>query len=225
MRLTNKWKEYWNLVSFRMWFAWIPQVSIHNTVNLKKIIQVKASRLHSSTVRSGFCCRTVNILLFAVAKWTNLYRCQILICHFYTFPSFPNQAPGVKPKLSPELLIDRYMRGEMHAVTLLHRLAQIFQFHLEMKETVTTGKAPACLCAFKFSSENTAVIICHWSLLSNYIWHLVQSNYICSNSSLGPVIPEDLIHYYSTLDEFVLEPQLTFSFIIKFSIFSQLTDE
>lgn len=32
------------------------------------------------------------------------------------------------------------MQGETHAVSLLYQLAQIFQFHLEIKETVTTGK-------------------------------------------------------------------------------------
>ncbi|XP_039976691.1 adenosine deaminase domain-containing protein 1 isoform X4 [Xiphias gladius] len=57
-------------------------------------------------------------------------------------------APAAKAKISPKLLIDRYTRGEMNAVSLLHQLAQIFQFHLEMKETVTTDNIPGLYFAF-----------------------------------------------------------------------------
>ncbi|XP_040904353.1 adenosine deaminase domain-containing protein 1 [Toxotes jaculatrix] len=56
--------------------------------------------------------------------------------------------PAVKPKFSPELLVDRYLKGETHAVTLLHQLAQILQFHMEIKETVTTGNIPGLYFAF-----------------------------------------------------------------------------
>lgn len=40
------------------------------------------------------------------------------------------------------MLLERYRQGEVNAVSLLHQLAQVLQFHLEIKETVTTGKAP-----------------------------------------------------------------------------------
>ncbi|XP_038555876.1 adenosine deaminase domain-containing protein 1 [Micropterus salmoides] len=58
--------------------------------------------------------------------------------------------PGyaVRPKLSPKILIDRYRQGESNAVSLLHQLAQILPFHLEMKETVTTGNLPGLYFAF-----------------------------------------------------------------------------
>lgn len=39
------------------------------------------------------------------------------------------------------MLIDRYRQGEVNGVALLHQLAQVLQFHLEVRETVTTGKA------------------------------------------------------------------------------------
>ncbi|XP_071314295.1 adenosine deaminase domain-containing protein 1 isoform X1 [Trachinotus anak] len=57
-------------------------------------------------------------------------------------------APAVKPKVPTKTLIDKYMRGETHAVSLLHQLARIMQFHLEMKETVTTGNIPGLYFAF-----------------------------------------------------------------------------
>ncbi|XP_070769708.1 adenosine deaminase domain-containing protein 1 [Enoplosus armatus] len=54
--------------------------------------------------------------------------------------------PAFKPKASPEVLIDRYRQGETNAVSLLHQLAQILQFHLEIKET--TGNIPGFYFAF-----------------------------------------------------------------------------
>uniref|UniRef100_A0A8D3A609 Adenosine deaminase domain-containing protein 1 n=1 Tax=Scophthalmus maximus TaxID=52904 RepID=A0A8D3A609_SCOMX len=56
--------------------------------------------------------------------------------------------PAGKPKMSPKWVIDKYKRGETHAVSLLHQLAQILQFHLEMKETVTTGNVTRLYFAF-----------------------------------------------------------------------------
>ncbi|KAK2848811.1 hypothetical protein Q5P01_008645 [Channa striata] len=58
--------------------------------------------------------------------------------------------PGyaVKPKVSPKTLIDRYKRGDLHAVSLLHQLAQTLQFQLEIKETVTIGNIPGLYFAF-----------------------------------------------------------------------------
>ncbi|XP_053179666.1 adenosine deaminase domain-containing protein 1 [Scomber japonicus] len=53
-----------------------------------------------------------------------------------------------KPKVSTKTLIDRYKRGETNAVSLLHQLAQVLQFHLEMKETVTTGNILGLYFAF-----------------------------------------------------------------------------
>ncbi|TNN58746.1 Adenosine deaminase domain-containing protein 1 [Liparis tanakae] len=41
--------------------------------------------------------------------------------------------------------MDKYSQGEMDAVSVVHQLAQILQFHLEMKETVTTGNIMAGL--------------------------------------------------------------------------------
>lgn len=45
--------------------------------------------------------------------------------------------PGyrTKPKCTPQILIDRYMEGETHPVSLLHQLSQILQFQLDFKET------------------------------------------------------------------------------------------
>ncbi|XP_056294868.1 adenosine deaminase domain-containing protein 1 [Pseudoliparis swirei] len=50
-----------------------------------------------------------------------------------------------KPAASPQILMDKYSQGEMDAVSVVHQLAQILQFHLEMKETVTTGDIMAGL--------------------------------------------------------------------------------
>ncbi|XP_029369082.1 adenosine deaminase domain-containing protein 1 [Echeneis naucrates] len=57
-------------------------------------------------------------------------------------------APAFKQKVSTETLIERYKCGEVHAVSLLHQLAQVLQLHLEMKETVTTGNLPVLYFAF-----------------------------------------------------------------------------
>ncbi|XP_070692526.1 adenosine deaminase domain-containing protein 1 [Pempheris klunzingeri] len=56
--------------------------------------------------------------------------------------------PAVGPKCTPTMLIDRYMQGETNAVSLLHQLAQVLQFHLVLKETVTTGNVPGLYFAF-----------------------------------------------------------------------------
>ncbi|XP_054648866.1 adenosine deaminase domain-containing protein 1 isoform X3 [Dunckerocampus dactyliophorus] len=52
------------------------------------------------------------------------------------------------PSVEPQMLIDRYKRGETHAVSLLHQLAQSLQFHLEIKETVTAGNTTRLIFAF-----------------------------------------------------------------------------
>ncbi|XP_072252429.1 adenosine deaminase domain-containing protein 1 [Leuresthes tenuis] len=52
------------------------------------------------------------------------------------------------PKVMHKKLIDRYMKGEMNALSLLHQLAQNLQFHLNIKETVTTGNVPGLYFAF-----------------------------------------------------------------------------
>lgn len=57
------------------------------------------------------------------------------------------------------MLIDRYMRGETHAVSLLHQLAQVLQFHLLMKETVTTGKAPQHVCVHSNSLQRQLLLL------------------------------------------------------------------
>uniref|UniRef100_A0A3B5M714 Uncharacterized protein n=1 Tax=Xiphophorus couchianus TaxID=32473 RepID=A0A3B5M714_9TELE len=56
--------------------------------------------------------------------------------------------PGIKPKSSPKELVEKYKKGETNAVSLLHQLAQVLQFHLEIKETVTTGNLPGFYFAF-----------------------------------------------------------------------------
>uniref|UniRef100_A0A671W6N7 Adenosine deaminase domain containing 1 (testis-specific) n=1 Tax=Sparus aurata TaxID=8175 RepID=A0A671W6N7_SPAAU len=62
----------------------------------------------------------------------------------------PDSSPGypVKPKVSPKMLLERYRQGEVNAVSLLHQLAQVLQFHLEIKETVTTGNIQGFYFAF-----------------------------------------------------------------------------
>uniref|UniRef100_A0A8C9XSU2 Adenosine deaminase domain containing 1 (testis-specific) n=1 Tax=Sander lucioperca TaxID=283035 RepID=A0A8C9XSU2_SANLU len=55
---------------------------------------------------------------------------------------------AAKPTVSPKVLIDKYTQGETHAVSLLHQLAQVLQFHLEIKETVTTGNIQGFYFAF-----------------------------------------------------------------------------
>nr|XP_020476314.1 adenosine deaminase domain-containing protein 1 isoform X1 [Monopterus albus] len=47
--------------------------------------------------------------------------------------------PAVKSKDTiPKTLLDRYRNGQTNAMSFLHQLAQIFQFHLEVKETTGT---------------------------------------------------------------------------------------
>ncbi|KAM9849638.1 adenosine deaminase domain-containing protein 1 [Aulostomus maculatus] len=53
-----------------------------------------------------------------------------------------------KPKITPKMMIDRYMSGETNAVSLLHQLAQVIPFHLELKETVTPGNVQGFYFAF-----------------------------------------------------------------------------
>uniref|UniRef100_UPI0037E99C88 adenosine deaminase domain-containing protein 1 n=1 Tax=Semicossyphus pulcher TaxID=241346 RepID=UPI0037E99C88 len=59
-----------------------------------------------------------------------------------------NPYPAAKPKVSSKTLIDRYREGKTNAVSVLHQLAQTLQFHLEIKETVTTGNIPGFYFAF-----------------------------------------------------------------------------
>nr|XP_061832844.1 adenosine deaminase domain-containing protein 1-like [Nerophis lumbriciformis] len=73
------------------------------------------------------------------------YLAQTSNCHN------PKQQQGKNsfgPSVEPKMLIERYKRGEVHAVSLLHMLAQSYQFHLEFKETVTTGNTTRLLFAF-----------------------------------------------------------------------------
>ncbi|XP_037315557.1 adenosine deaminase domain-containing protein 1 [Pungitius pungitius] len=53
-----------------------------------------------------------------------------------------------KPPASPQVLIDKYTQGELDAVSLVHQLSTILEFHLEMKETVTTGNQLGLYFAF-----------------------------------------------------------------------------
>ncbi|XP_058862488.1 adenosine deaminase domain-containing protein 1 isoform X1 [Acipenser ruthenus] len=53
-----------------------------------------------------------------------------------------------RQKNIPEELLEKYRRGETHAVSALYELAQLLQFHLEFKETVTTGNIQGLYFAF-----------------------------------------------------------------------------
>ncbi|XP_057706574.1 adenosine deaminase domain-containing protein 1 [Corythoichthys intestinalis] len=54
----------------------------------------------------------------------------------------------LKDPVGIEVLIKRYRSGESHPVTLLHQMAQTMQFHLEIKETVTTADVSGFFFAF-----------------------------------------------------------------------------
>ncbi|XP_058505023.1 adenosine deaminase domain-containing protein 1 isoform X2 [Solea solea] len=68
--------------------------------------------------------------------------------HLSSSPLPTSNAYASKTMVSPKELIDRYKQGEVHAVSLLHLLAQAFQFHMEMKETVTSEHLPGLYFAF-----------------------------------------------------------------------------
>ncbi|KAI9521393.1 hypothetical protein NQZ68_007709, partial [Dissostichus eleginoides] len=53
-----------------------------------------------------------------------------------------------KPTASPKTLIEIYKQGETNAISLIHQLAQVLEFNLEMKETVTPGNLPGLYFAF-----------------------------------------------------------------------------
>uniref|UniRef100_A0A673A4N7 Adenosine deaminase domain containing 1 (testis-specific) n=1 Tax=Sphaeramia orbicularis TaxID=375764 RepID=A0A673A4N7_9TELE len=44
-----------------------------------------------------------------------------------------------RSKVPHTVLIEKYRQGEENAISLLYQLAQVFQFHLDLKETVTTA--------------------------------------------------------------------------------------
>ncbi|XP_029107572.1 adenosine deaminase domain-containing protein 1 [Scleropages formosus] len=52
------------------------------------------------------------------------------------------------PKVTLAELIERYNRGETHAVTALYQLCQVQQFQVQLRETVTTGNVRGFLFAF-----------------------------------------------------------------------------
>ncbi|XP_051915746.1 adenosine deaminase domain-containing protein 1 [Hippocampus zosterae] len=69
--------------------------------------------------------------------------------------TFSHKAKSSKPNaqfckdgVGVKELIDRYRSSRTHAVTLLHQLAQTLQFHLEIKETVTTANVNGFFFAF-----------------------------------------------------------------------------
>uniref|UniRef100_A0A3P8RP68 Adenosine deaminase domain containing 1 (testis-specific) n=1 Tax=Amphiprion percula TaxID=161767 RepID=A0A3P8RP68_AMPPE len=71
-----------------------------------------------------------------------------LTCSFFACPYFTNKDPAFKPKVPPKTLIAKYRNGETNAVALLHQLAHVLQFQMELKETVTTGNVPVFYFAF-----------------------------------------------------------------------------
>lgn len=50
------------------------------------------------------------------------------------------------------MLIKRYRESEVNGLALLHQLAQSLEFHLELKETVTSGKLLQLVSALEISS-------------------------------------------------------------------------
>lgn len=46
----------------------------------------------------------------------------------------------MKQPLDPKVMIDRYRQEEINALSLIHHLAHVFEFQLELKETGTPGK-------------------------------------------------------------------------------------
>ncbi|XP_052366771.1 adenosine deaminase domain-containing protein 1 isoform X2 [Oncorhynchus keta] len=63
-------------------------------------------------------------------------------------PACNTNCGGIRSKSIPQELIDRYKRGETHAVSALYQLSQVLQFQVELKETVTTGNIPGFYFAF-----------------------------------------------------------------------------
>ncbi|KAL0974278.1 hypothetical protein UPYG_G00218150 [Umbra pygmaea] len=68
--------------------------------------------------------------------------------HHLLEPGCNSSTEGIKRKQVPQQLIDRYKRGETHAVSALHQIAQVLQFQLDFKETVTTGNIHGLYFAF-----------------------------------------------------------------------------
>ncbi|XP_061644614.1 adenosine deaminase domain-containing protein 1 isoform X1 [Phyllopteryx taeniolatus] len=64
------------------------------------------------------------------------------------YQHYKSSAFNSEPPVGPKELITRYRSGKTHAVSLLHQLAQTFQFQLEIKETVTTANVTGLLFAF-----------------------------------------------------------------------------
>lgn len=48
--------------------------------------------------------------------------------------------PVLPPKKIPKEFVMKYRRGEINPVSALHQFAQMQRVHLDLKETVTTGK-------------------------------------------------------------------------------------
>lgn len=59
---------------------------------------------------------------------------------------------NARPALDPNVLIERYRQDEINALALIHNLAQVVQFQLELKETVTPGK----VCKYGLQTMMTA---------------------------------------------------------------------
>ncbi|TNM98935.1 hypothetical protein fugu_013499 [Takifugu bimaculatus] len=55
---------------------------------------------------------------------------------------------NARPPLDPNVLIERYRQDEMNALALIHNLAQVVQFQLELKETVTPAHVHGLHFAF-----------------------------------------------------------------------------
>ncbi|XP_072290479.1 adenosine deaminase domain-containing protein 1 [Eucyclogobius newberryi] len=74
---------------------------------------------------------------------------------FNTYNTYEKEPPRgayrpeyMKPNCTTQMLIDRYMEGETHPVSLLYELSHMTQFHLEMKETGGSENIPGFYFAF-----------------------------------------------------------------------------
>lgn len=58
---------------------------------------------------------------------------------------FGPEGQAGKCNIPTDVLIKRYRDSEVNGLTLLHQLAQTLEFHLELKETMASGKLLQCI--------------------------------------------------------------------------------
>lgn len=74
------------------------------------------------------------------------------------------------------MLIKRYRESEVNGLALLHQLAQSLEFHLELKETVTSGKLLQLVSALELSSL-IPIHLCEPEIKDDTVWsvHILRS--------------------------------------------------